>query len=292
MHVDDAVMQLIDDTTAAASNLMTDHAASRGFRRLDGIVLQETYCNDLEVNHMLAPAQVPGLEFEADIFFVLCRLGETMNNLARYIAWGRSDDVNIFVNTNPKRKKGSSAMPHKDAKNGNPTAEEQFMSVRNYLMGNMTTALANCQMPYARDLSASSNARINFEDGFKYLDHGIRRLANIVYWLGLNEERSRERVVRSFGVVTSQQVMTYLTDGRRTSQPMTRSEAHNLTASLATTAYEQRRPFIDVLLESDEVTARLSEETLREISDPLGYIGQSKEIVRKAKDRFYQRRTL
>ena len=108
---------------------------------------------------MDAPAQLPGLEFEADIVFVLARLAETMNNVARYVAWGRSDDVNIFINANPRRKKGSSAMPHKDAKNGNPTAEEQVMSIANYIRGNLMTAMCNCEMPYARNLAASSNAR-------------------------------------------------------------------------------------------------------------------------------------
>lgn len=82
---------------------------------------------------MIAPAQVPGLEFEADVFYALSRLTETIGNIARYIANGRSDDVNIFINGDPKRKKGSSAMPQKDAKGGNPTAEEQSMSNTNYM---------------------------------------------------------------------------------------------------------------------------------------------------------------
>lgn len=60
------------------------------------------------------------------------------------------------------------------------------------------TALRNCQMSYSRDLSASANARINFEDGFKWLDHSLRNLINLIYWLELNEERSIERVTRSF----------------------------------------------------------------------------------------------
>ncbi|MBU2634053.1 MAG: hypothetical protein KJ674_02305 [Nanoarchaeota archaeon] len=259
---------------------------------IDGINLQREYCSDLGIGFMDASAQIPGLEFEADIFFSMARLGETMNNIAKYIAWGRSDDVNIFVNTNPKKKKGSSAMPHKDAKNGNPTAEEQVMSVRNYLMGNMTTALANCDIPYTRNLAASSNSRINLEDGFKFLDHGIRRLASISYWIGLNEDRCKERVLRSFGVVTSQQVMTYLTDHRRVSNPMTRSEAHDLMGELATYAWNEKIQFIDVLLKNSEVTSRIEENVLRKITNPLNYVGQSKEIIEKVAGKYYQSKTL
>lgn len=259
---------------------------------IDGIKLQEAYCRRLGVGFMDAAAQLPGLEFEADIMFAVTRLGETMNNLANYIAWGRSDDVNIFVNGSPQKKKGSSAMPHKDAKNGNPTEEEQFMSERNYMIGNLVTALINCQMPYARNLAASANSRINFEDGFKFMDHATRRLANITYWINLREDRARERVGRSFGVVTSQQVMTYLTDRRRTSNPMTRSQAHDLMGTLATQAWEYKIPFVNVLLADTEVTSRLDEKTLREITNPLVYIGQSKEIIRTVADKYYKRKTL
>lgn len=254
---------------------------------VDGIQLQETYCTDLGIEFMDAPAQIPGLEFEADVFYTMARIGETLNNLAKYIVWGKSDDVNIFIDTNPRKRKGSSAMPHKDAKGGNPTAEEQVMSVRNYLMGNMTTALANCQFPYARDLSASSNTRINFEDGFKYLDHGIRRLASVVYWLGIREDWSIARVQRSYGVITSQQVMTFLTDSRKVSNPMMRSEAHDLMGNLATQAWKSQTPFIEVLLKNEKVTSRIDVSTLRKITDPLIYIGESKKIIRTIYEKYH-----
>jgi adenylosuccinate lyase len=259
---------------------------------IDGIKLQKEFCDRLEIGHMDAPAQIPGLEFEADVTFAMARISETINNLAEYVAWGRSDDVNVFVNINPNRKKGSSAMPHKDSKNGNPTAEEQAMSARNYANGNLTTAMMNCRMPYARNLAASSNQRINFEDGFKFLDHTIRRISSVVYWLGLNEERSTERVERSYGCVTSQQVMTYLTDQRRTTNPMTRVDAHDLMGELATKAYKSRTPFVDVVLAEREVTSRLSEATIREITAPLEYIGESKTIVQTVFDKHHGKKTL
>ncbi len=259
---------------------------------IDGMRLQEEYCRRLGVGLMDAPAQVPGLEFEADVFYVLSRIGETMNNVARYIVWGKSDDVDIFVDTNPRRRKGSSAMPHKDAKGGNPIVEEQVMSIRNYLVGNVVTALLNCEFPYARNLAASANSRVNFEDGFKFLDHGVRRLADTVFWLGLNEERCLERVQRTFGVVTSEQVVTYLTDQRKVSNPMTRSEAHDLVGELATYAWKNEIPFVEVLMENEEVTGRIDEARLREITDPLKYLGDSERVVKTVYDRLHGKKTL
>ncbi|MCD4666947.1 hypothetical protein K8R47_04025 [archaeon] len=258
----------------------------------DGIKLQKEYCEELGIGFMDAPAQIPGLEFEADIWYTMARIGETLNNISKYIAWGRSDDVDVFVNENPKRKKGSSAMPHKDRKGGNPTTEEQVMSLRNYLTGNVVTGLMNCEFPYARNLSASANSRINFEDGFKFLDHGIRGISNVTYWLGFREERGIERVQRSFGVVTSQQVMTYLTDPRRTLKPMTRSEAHDLMGELATHAWDNKIPFVDVVLDNEEVMKRLDESIIREITDPLKYTGQSKKIIEIVYEKYHNQKTL
>ncbi len=241
---------------------------------------------------MIAPAQIPGLEFEADIVYVSARISETLNNLAQFIAYGRGDDCNIFINGSPKRKKGSSAMPHKDAKNGNPDIEEQIKSIRNKMHGWIATALSNCELPYARTLYASANSRIDFEDGFKFLDHGIRRLAEVTYWLKLREERALERVERSFGVVASQQVLNYLTSQDHVKDPMPRSKAHDLMGKLAAQAWESKTKFIDILLKNEEVTSRINEETLRKISNPVEYTGESRRIIWLVKEKFYNKKTL
>jgi len=259
---------------------------------VDGLALQEEYCKDLGLKWSIAAAQVPSLEFQLDVIYSISRLTESVNNLANFIAEGRGDDMNVFINRRPQKAKGSSAMPHKDAKNGNPTAEEQFMSVRNYSVGNMVTMFMNCEMPYARNLEASSNSRINFEDGFKYLDHALRGLASIVYWIDINAKRSTERVLRSNGAVTSGQVLTYLTSSKLIANPMSRSEAHDIVGRTATYAYENDMMFHDALLMEPEVTSRIGNETLRDITDPLKYIGQSKEIVKAVAEKFYQQKTL
>ena len=101
-----------------------------------------------------------------------------------------------------------------------------------------------------------------------------------------------ERVTRSLGVVTSPQVMTYLVDKRRVENPMTRSEAHDLVGNIANEAWNNNLPFIDVLLKNNEVTSRLSEETLRKITNPIEYIGESKLIIETIHSKYYGKKTL
>ena len=82
--------------------------------------------------------------------------------------------------------------------------------------------------------------------------------------------------------MTSEQLMTYLTDNRRTDRPMGRDNAHELAALLATKAFESKTPFVDVVLAEPEITARFTEETIRAITDPFAYVGQSREQIERA----------
>ncbi len=251
------------------------HAATSS--SVDGVELQKRYCKDLGIGFMDAPAQIPGLEFEADVAYSLVRIGMTVDNIARYIAWGRSDDVNLFVYSNPDKRKGSSGMPHKDAKGGNPIDEEQAVSVANKLLGFVVTALSNCEMPYARALYASANSRIDLEDCFKFFDYNMRRFAAIAYNIELRKERSIERVLRSRGVVTSPQVLTYLTG--HSTNPMAWREAHDLLGKCSTEAWNNGRMFYDVLMKESAITSRITPDKLKDLTEPLKYLGRSKEIV-------------
>jgi adenylosuccinate lyase len=183
-------------------------------------------------------------------------------------------------------------MPHKDMKGGNPVAEENTESFTNNMRGIMQTSLSSCRFDYARDLSGSASDRIILENMFKFGDYATRRMAGVVSKLEPVVERCEERVLRSYGVVTAQQVMTYLTDPRKTEKPMTREEAHELTAKLATKAYDSKINFSDIVMQSEEILSRFSRDDIIEITNPLKYIGQSKDIVKNVFERYHGKKTL
>ncbi|MCK4550618.1 MAG: hypothetical protein KAT91_01565, partial [Candidatus Aenigmarchaeota archaeon] len=264
-----------------------NHHALTGLNVDNPEEIQETYCEMLGLKCMDAAAQTPGREYLFDFITALGRTAETMGNIATYIATGRGDDTNIFVNVKPGKNVGSSTMPHKNSKNGNPSKEEQTVAYANIMGGFVATAQRSIQMAYARDLTNSASDRIMHETAFKWGDEVIRNLAKTIYYTDLNVERCIERVERSFGVVTSSPVMTALTDNRETENPLSRAEAHDLAAEFAQKAWDEKRPFVDVLLENDEIIARLDEEILRKITNPLTYIGQSKEIIQTVYDKYY-----
>ncbi len=249
--------------------------------------IQKIYCEALGLKCMDAPAQTPGREYLFDFMSAIGRTAETMSNIATHIAVGRGDDTNIFVNVKPGKPVGSSTMPHKDVKNGNPSKEEQTTSFANLMGGFVVTAQSSIKMAYARDLTNSASDRIIQEIAYKWGDEIIRNLANTVYYTELNIDRCIERVERSFGVVTSSPFMRQLTDQRKMEKPLPRAQAHHLAAEFAQKAWNQRRPFVDVLLEDKEITKILDEGTIREITNPLTYIGKSKEIIENIYQKYH-----
>ena len=249
--------------------------------------IEKMYCETLGLLCMDAPAQTPGREYLFDFMTALGRASGTMANIATYIATGRGDDTNIFVNVAPGKIVGSSTMPHKTAKNGNPSKEEQTISYDNMMGGFIDTAHRSIGMAHARDLTNSASDRIMHEIAFNWGDEVIRNLAKTVYYTDLNVDRSIERVERSYGVVTSSPLMTHLTDRRKTEKPLSRKKAHDLTSELTKIAWNEQKSFVDVLLESEEITSRLNEETIRGISNPLEYVGRSKEIIQTVYDKYH-----
>jgi adenylosuccinate lyase len=106
----------------------------------------------------------------------------------------------------------------------------------------------------------------------------MRKVAETVYYTELKENRSVERVLRSRGCVTSPQILTALTS--HPTNPMAWSDAHNLVGKCAEEAWNHEKMFYDVLLTKPEITSRITSSELKELTDPLKYIGKSKEIIR------------
>jgi adenylosuccinate lyase len=86
--------------------------------------------------------------------------------------------------------------------------------------------------------------------------------------------------------------MTYLTDHRKTDEPMTREYASDIVGKLATRAYDEKISFTDVLLGDDEITSRLSEDTIRQITNPLDYLGQSREVMETVFEKYHGKKAL
>ncbi len=149
--------------------------------------------------------------------------------------------------------KGSSAMPHKR----NPVRCEQLSGLARVLRANVVPALENVALWHERDISHSSVERVVLPDSAMLAYYLLVRFADIVDGLEVFPERMLENLERSYGLVFSQPVLLALVEAG-----LSRDAAYRITQRAAMAAWEQRRPFHEVLLADPEVTARLTPERL------------------------------
>ncbi len=170
---------------------------------------------------------------------------------------------------------GSSAMPHKR----NPEKCERISGLARVIRGYATTALENVALWHERDISHSSTERVIFPDACILLDYMLDMFSWIMENLVVYPEHMRENMERSYGLVFSQRVLLALVE-----RGMPRESAYKLVQAHAMTAWNERRPFFDLLAADETVLAALRPpdsaeggaadpaSTLRELFDPTYYL--------------------
>jgi adenylosuccinate lyase len=149
--------------------------------------------------------------------------------------------------------KGSSAMPHKR----NPVRCEQMCGLARVVRSNLQAALENVALWHERDISHSSVERVILPDSSMLAYYLLVKFKEIVEGLEVFPERMLENLERSYGLVFSQPILLALV-----ASGLDRDAAYRIVQGAAMTAWEERRPFADILREDDDVTGRLSEERL------------------------------
>jgi adenylosuccinate lyase len=149
--------------------------------------------------------------------------------------------------------KGSSAMPHKR----NPWRCEQLCGLARVLRGNLQAGLENVALWHERDISHSSVERIVLADSAQLAFYMLTRFQGIVEGLDVDTDRMRVNLDASHGLVFSHAVLLALVESGRP-----RDEAYRIVQRNAARTWDERRPFLEVLREDDELTAALPAERL------------------------------
>ena len=149
--------------------------------------------------------------------------------------------------------KGSSAMPHKR----NPVRCEQMCGLARVVRANLQAALENVALWHERDISHSSVERVILPDSSMLAYYLLVKFKDIVEGLEVFPERMMENLERSYGLVFSQPVLLALV-----ASGLDRDAAYRIVQRAAMAAWEERRPFLEILRADAEVTGRLSDERL------------------------------
>lgn len=169
--------------------------------------------------------------------------------------------------------KGSSAMPHKR----NPIVSERIAGLARVIRGMAMTAFENMVLWNERDISHSSAERVILPDVTSALDYMLRKFAELVRGMRVNEQRMLRNLELTGGLIFSEAVMLALVEAG-----MTREAAYDVVQRAAMRAWRGDGKFRDLIAEEPAVRERLSPERLSECFDYRRHLRHVEFILKRA----------
>jgi adenylosuccinate lyase len=205
--------------------------------------------------------QVVQRDRHAEFMAALALLAATIEKIAVQIRHYQRTEVLEAEEYFSPGQKGSSAMPHKR----NPIISERLAGQARVIRGNMLAAFENVALWHERDISHSSVERVILPDSTILLHYMLRKATGLIDRLLVYPETMAANIGRSFGLIYSQRVLLELVRGG-----LLREDAYRLVQRNAMRAWEEKRPFKELLLADAEVVARLAAPEIEALFEP-GY---------------------
>lgn len=203
--------------------------------------------------------QVVQRDRHAEFLAALALLATTIEKIAVQVRHYQRTEVLEAEEYFAPGQKGSSAMPHKR----NPIISERLAGQARVIRGNMVAAFEDVALWHERDISHSSVERVILPDSTILLHYMLKKAVWLVEKLLVYPDNMRANLERSFGLIHSQQVLLALIQAG-----CLREEAYALVQRSAMRAWQEKRPFKELLLADPEVTGRLTAEALEAAFDP------------------------
>lgn len=219
--------------------------------------LEELVANDLGLNRPNISTQVLSRDRLAGYVNVLALISSLFEKIATEIRHFSRTEVNEVNEYFSKNQKGSSAMPHKR----NPISSENICGLSRIVKSSVTIALENNILWHERDISHSSNERIYLPDDISLIIYLARRLNNVLKNLVIHEDKIKENIFMTYGVIFSGRVMNYIIEKGEVS----REEIYDEVQSLAFLAMEKKVQLKDLMLQNKLIMTYLSKEELDEL---------------------------
>ena len=219
--------------------------------------LEELVANDLGLNRPNISTQVLSRDRLAGYVNVLALISSLFEKIATEIRHLSRTEVNEVNEYFSKNQKGSSAMPHKR----NPISSENICGLSRIVKSSVTIALENNILWHERDISHSSNERIYLPDDISLVIYLARRLNNVLKNLVVHEDKIKEDIFMTYGVIFSGRVMNYIIEKGEVS----REEIYDEVQSLAFLAMEKKVQLKELMLGNKLIMTYLSKEELDEL---------------------------
>ena len=221
-------------------------------------------CDRLGLQVEDSATQVVSRDRHAEFLGAIATTGASLERFAQEIRHLQRTEVREAEEPFAEGQKGSSAMPHKR----NPIVCERICGLARVLRAYAMTGYENVALWHERDISHSSVERITFADSCTLLDYMIEKMRWVVDGLRVFPDRMKHNLDASYGLLNSQSVLTALL-AKGTLQ---REEAYSLVQRNAMAAWEEGRPFLELLKSDPDVTEHLDPSEIEGCFDPARYL--------------------
>ena len=235
--------------------------------------LEELVAKELKLNRPAISTQVLSRDRLAGYVNVLALIASLFEKIATEIRHLSRTEVNEVNEYFSKNQKGSSAMPHKR----NPVGSENICGLSRIIKSSQMIALENNILWHERDISHSSNERIYLPDDISLIVYLSRRLNNILKNIVVHEDKMKEDIFSTYGVIFSGRVLNYIIEKNEVS----REEIYDYIQALAFKAMENKTQLKDLILNDSYLMKFLTEEEVNELF--------SYEYVFKNVDKIYKK---
>ena len=235
--------------------------------------LEELVAKELKLNRPAISTQVLSRDRLAGYVNVLALIASLFEKIATEIRHLSRTEVNEVNEYFSKNQKGSSAMPHKR----NPVGSENICGLSRIIKSSQMIALENNILWHERDISHSSNERIYLPDDISLIIYLSRRLNNILKNIVVHEDKMKEDIFSTYGVIFSGRVLNYIIEKNEVS----REEIYDYIQALAFKAMENKTQLKDLILNDSYLMKFLTGEEVNELF--------SYEYVFKNVDKIYKK---
>lgn len=215
--------------------------------------VQDYVCEHLGIASSNVSTQVIQRDRHAYYMATIALIGASLEQMAMEVRNLQRTEVHEVEEAFGKGQKGSSAMPHKR----NPVSSENICGCARVLRGYMATAYENVALWHERDISHSATERIIMPDATILLDYMLNRMKGILESLVVFEDRMKQNIFMTNGVIFAQRVMNALID-----KGFVREKAYDTVQPIAMRAMAEGASYQELLKQDPTVMEMLTPEEL------------------------------
>ena len=235
-----------------------------------GIEIQKEVMKELGLNPVLIANQVVQRDRHAEVILLTALIGQSLAKIAREYRILQRNEIAEMFEPFKEKQVGSSTMPHKR----NPHKSERICSIARILKSNVIPALDNMILEDERDLTNSASERVIFAENFIFLDFILKELINNLKGTEFNEKSIQKNLNLTKGACLAEKVMIELVD-----KGIGRQEGHETLRQAAIQARKEDRFMYEILIEDNNIKNKFTKQELKDLLDPINYIGKALEQI-------------